>query len=103
MRAVFRSRLGWLGAIVVVGLGAGMWSPIGAARADPPPVRLELLRLLQERNFDQLEIHLKGYQDDYRAGNISDQVLEQAYYSFASADPELEPDLDAWIAAWPDS
>ena len=56
MRAVFRSRLGWLGAIVVLGLGAGMWSPIGAARAGPPPDRLELPRPLQEPNFDRLEI-----------------------------------------------
>ncbi len=99
----FRSRLGWLGVIVVVGLGAGMWSLTGAAGASPPPDRLELLRLLQERKFDQLEIHLKGYRDDYRAGKTSDRVLERAYHSFSSANPELEPHLDAWIATWPDS
>ena len=103
MRAVFRSRLGWLGAIAVVGLGAGTLSLIGAARAGPPPDRLELLRLLQERNFDRLEIHLKGYRDDTRAAKISDRVLAQAYHSFASANPELEPDLEAWIAASPES
>ena len=100
---IFRSRLARFGALVLLSLCLNLWSQVGASHAGTPPDRREFLQLLRQDRFDDLEVRLKQYLDDYQGGNISDHIVEQAYQSFASADPDLEPKLNAWIAARPDS
>lgn len=101
---IARACLRKLAVFVLLGIYLGLWSH--STVADPgaaAPDRLELLRLLRQSNFDELDVQLKQYRDDYQAGNISDHIVEQAYQSFASADPDLEPKLNEWIATRPDS
>lgn len=65
--------------------------------------RAELLQLLHQEKFEELDARFEAYFKRYRAGEISDHHIEQAYHAFASADPGLQSKLDAWIAARPDS
>ncbi len=73
------------------------------AHAAGGPDRLQILDLLRDRQFDRLERQLDGYLARYEAGETSDEVVRSAYKSFASADPDLEPLLNAWIAKQPQS
>ena len=65
--------------------------------------RAELLQLLHQEKFEELDARFEAYFNRYRAGEISDHHIEQAYHTFGSADPGLQSKLDAWIAARPDS
>ncbi len=77
-----------------------MAAPAWAA-ADPD--RLQILDLLRDRKFDRLERQLDAYLERYQAGKTGDGVIVAAYDSFASADPDLEPLLNAWAAKRPQS
>ncbi len=68
-----------------------------------PADRVEILDLLRQKKFDELDLLLKIYLEDYQAGKASDQILNHAYYAFRSADPALQPLLDRWVATRPKS
>lgn len=103
MTTITRAGLVRLGSLILLGLYLSLSSLPEHAHARPVLDRREFLQLLRQDNLDELEAQLQKYVDDYRAGKISDHIVEQAYYSFGSADPDLESKLNEWIADRPGS
>lgn len=76
-----------VGVCVLLAFGLGCWTSIGANGQAID--RLAFLQLLRDDGFAALEQRL--------------EADENGYQSFSSADPELEPKLNAWVDARPDS
>lgn len=60
-------------------------------------------QLLRQRSYAQLDERMNDFQAAYRRGALADTSLLQEFYAFTLADPALEPNLDAWVAAYPTS
>ena len=93
-----------LTAALFVALVAAAWTALsqpaaGKAAGD----RLSLLALLDTGAYERLDAHLVGLRRRYERGDISEAKLENAFAAFASADPGLQPKLDAWIERRPRS
>jgi len=65
-------------------------------------VRLTRMLLRQER-YGELDQRMNGFQYAYRSGSPNDEDLVQEFTAFELADPAMEPNLDAWIASYPNS
>ena len=77
----------------------GAINPVAWAAAD----RSALLGQLQHRDFAQLIVTLNRLQLAYEIDPNQERVLSNALAAFANSDPELEPLLNAWQAAYPQS
>jgi len=73
------------------------------AEAAGPPDKLVLIETLRRGDFSALEARLGELQSAYDAGIISDAPLDVAFNAFRNTAPELEPRLDAWVTAHPES
>ena len=60
-------------------------------------------QLLRQGSYAQLDERMNDCQTAYRRGALADTSLLQEFYAFTLADPALEPNLDAWVAAYPTS
>jgi hypothetical protein len=65
--------------------------------------RQETLRLLRTENYADLDKKMNGLQEAYEQGLISDESLLHAFRAFYDADPGLEGNYRAWVAAYPKS
>ena len=64
---------------------------------------LELLDLLHNQQYQELENRLSDAQDRYENGEISDIVVMLAFDALANSDPAHEELLNEWIESMPDS
>lgn len=92
-----------LGALVLIGLLAAAWAVLANLNARAPGDRSSLLSLLKTGQYERLELHLAKLHAGYERGERSEAELENAYAAFASADPELQARLDAWLDRLPRS
>ncbi len=60
-------------------------------------------RLLNEGQYDQLDVEMNQVQQDYEAGKIDDRLLDSYFEIFANTNPTLEAVYNAWIEAHPKS
>jgi hypothetical protein len=60
-------------------------------------------QLLRQGSYARLDEYMNGIQAAYRNGALSDTNLREEFFAFLQADPALEPNLDAWVAAYPAS
>ena len=74
----------------------------GASAAEAPD-KLVLIERLRQRDFAALEARLGDLQSAYETGVTSDAPLDVAFNAFRNTAPDLEPLLDAWVAAYPES
>jgi len=88
-------------ALAVV-LGAGVFF-LRASAPPGPPVRGDILVLLQDGKFSSLEAMLTGYETKYEDDHSALPWTEAAFRSFANSDSALEPRLNAWIEKMPNS
>ena len=63
--------------------------------------KLELVELLKDGQYDELNDRLKSVQDRYEAAKTDDQTVNVAFGAFAHADPALERSLDFWVELHP--
>jgi hypothetical protein len=59
--------------------------------------------LLRRGSYAQLDERMNGFQAAYRRGALPDTSLLLEFYAFSVGDPAMEPNLDAWVAAYPTS
>lgn len=59
--------------------------------------RLALLNLLRSSEFFTLEKKLTTQEQLYKEGQIPEEHVESAFFSFANSDPKLEEKLNEWI------
>ena len=98
-----KARAGLTAALFVV-LAAAAWTALSQPAAGKAAWdRLSLLALLDTAEYERLDAYLVGLQWRYERGEHSEAKLENAFAAFASADPELQPKLDAWIERRPRS
>jgi tetratricopeptide (TPR) repeat protein len=75
--------------------------------ADGYPLRTvdkrAVLRMLRARQFDALDAWLVDLQSQFEADYHKEYWPQDALDAFANVDPALEPLLDAWVAAKPES
>lgn len=75
--------------------------------ADGYPLRTvdkrAVLRMLRARQFDALDAWLTDLQTQFEADYHKEYWPQDALDAFANVDPTLDPLLDAWVAAKPDS
>lgn len=82
---------------------------VGAAGTDPDGYPLKtvdkraVLRLLRARQFDALDAWLVDLQTQFEADYHKEYWPLDALDAFGNVDPALEPLLDAWVAAKPNS
>jgi tetratricopeptide (TPR) repeat protein len=92
-------------ALIPIALGA-MLATLSRAEAQQTAlagdVRLSRA-LLRQGSADELDQRMNGFQQAYRSGLLDDVGLLLEFDAFVLADPALEPNLDAWIAAYPNS
>jgi beta-lactamase regulating signal transducer with metallopeptidase domain len=60
-------------------------------------------QLLRQGSYAQLDERMNDCQAAYRRGALADTSLLREFYAFTLADSALEPNLDAWVAAYPTS
>ncbi|MDH3966930.1 MAG: DUF4034 domain-containing protein [Rhodospirillales bacterium] len=65
--------------------------------------KLELLELLRERQFAELDTRLEGYQNEFETGNGQDVLVRYALSTFKSTDPQVGALLDEWVDSVPSS
>ncbi len=65
--------------------------------------KLELLDLLSNRRFADLNTRLEGYQNEFESGDGQDVLLRYALSTFKSTDPEVGARLDEWAESEPAS
>ena len=93
-----------LAAGLLVALLAAIWfAPSQPAAGKGPRDRASLLALLEHGNYGRLDAYLVNLQAGYERGELSEGQLENAFAAFASADPGLQPKLNAWIERSPQS
>lgn len=92
-------------ALIPITLGA-MLATLSRAEAQQTALAgdVRLTRtLLRQGRADELDQRMNGFQHAYRSGLLDDAGLLQEFDAFDLADPAMEPNLDAWIAAYPNS
>ncbi len=69
------------------------------------PNKLELLKLLKERNYARLETILVNYQADYEKDfdYQKEDVVDYVYFTFYTSDPSIEKNLNEWVNKMPKS
>jgi tetratricopeptide (TPR) repeat protein len=93
--------------------------PMSAAPSGPPLVGDEgrdddgypiqvvdptaLRSALHQRRFAELTAYLEGFQDSFEKDPTLETWPAAAAHAFRSAEPEIEPELDAWASATPKS
>ena len=65
------------------------------------PDRLELVGLLQTRQFDRLASTLDTFQTGFESGSLAEAGVEAAFMAFANSQPVLENRLNDWVDADP--
>jgi len=91
--------------LIPITLGAMLATP-SRAQAQQSAIADDVLltrTLLRQQRYAELDQRMNGFQYAYRSGSPSDEVLLQEFSAFELADPDMEPNLDAWIATYPDS
>jgi tetratricopeptide (TPR) repeat protein len=84
---------------VLVPCWAGAPAGAGEATAD----RDAILGMLAASEFDELDRHLNLINDAVNDDARPDADLSRAFRAFATSDPALLPQLDAWVEARPES
>ncbi len=64
---------------------------------------IELIELLQNRQYQELEQRLSEAQKRYEQGLVSDSVVMLAFKALANSDPAHEELLNEWVEAMPNS
>jgi beta-lactamase regulating signal transducer with metallopeptidase domain len=103
--AVVISSAAVLTLLIPITLGAVLATPSRAQAqqsAIADDVRLTRTLLRQQR-YEELDQRMNGFQYAYRSGSPSEEGLLQEFSAFELADPDMEPNLDAWIATYPNS
>ena len=72
-------------------------------RAEASPDTLELVGLLRDGRFEELEARLTAYQEGFEAGRNSEESVDIAFSSFGIFDPELESKFALWRLRIPES
>ncbi len=72
-------------------------------QALPSVDKLEMLEMLRQEQYEALDARLSERQAAFAAKRIPDEDVRYAFEAFASADPELEGDLNRWVKAAPES
>ena len=93
-----------LTAALFLALVAAVWTALSQpAAAKAARDRLSLLALLEAAEYERLDDYLVSLRTEYEHGEQSEGELENAVAAFASADPGLQPKLEAWIERRPQS
>jgi tetratricopeptide (TPR) repeat protein len=88
----------WIAAFLV------LLSPAtGNDAAGATPGRTALIAWIQAGEFDKAAAALEALQASWERGEASDRELRRAYDSFRTSDAKLAQQLQAWLAAMPDS
>jgi tetratricopeptide (TPR) repeat protein len=76
-----------------------------SAFASELPNKLELLKLLKDRNYNRLEAILVNYQTDYEKDfdYQKEDVVDYAFLVFDTSDPSFEKNLNEWVNKMPKS
>jgi len=103
--AVVISSAAVLTLLIPITLGAMLATPSRAqAQQSAIAVDVRLTRmLLRQERYGELDQRMNGFQYAYRSGSPNDEDLVQEFTAFELADPAMEPNLDAWIASYPNS
>jgi len=80
----------------------GMSLHIGIA-APIYPDRLEILGLLENRQFGELEAMLQSFQASFEQGEGGERLLAFVLETLANSNPEYESVITDWVALQPDS
>lgn len=69
------------------------------------PNKLELLRLLKDKNYNRLETILVNYQTAYEKDfdYQKEDLVDYAYFTFSTSDPTIEKNLNEWVNKMPKS
>jgi len=59
--------------------------------------------LLDQGRYDVLDRRMNGYELAYEAGTLGENGLLRAFAPLTGADPLLQPELNAWVRAFPGS
>lgn len=99
-----QARLNWrqvaLGAFAALSIFAA--TPGDAADAGLPD-RAGLVAALREGRYADLDAELARIEDAVEARQMPERNFDYAFHSFAISDPDLEAQLDEWVASWPQS
>ena len=69
------------------------------------PNKLELLRLLKEKNYTRMESILVNYQTAYEKDfdYQKEDLVDYVYFTFYTSDPSIEKNLNEWVNKMPKS
>jgi hypothetical protein len=59
--------------------------------------------LLTDQHFAELDARMNGFQQAYERGSLDELGLLREFGAFATAQPAVQPALDAWVSAYPTS
>lgn len=88
---------------VLLGASLGLTSRAQAQQQEVAQSIGQTQQLLRQGSYAQLDQRMNDFQAAYRRGALADTGLLREFYAFTLADPVLEPNLDAWVAAYPTS
>jgi tetratricopeptide (TPR) repeat protein len=86
--------------IVLVGLA--MYSIVGIS-APSYPDRVEILSLLENRQFDDLQTLLQRFQSNYEQGKGDEKLIAFVLETLANSNPDFEVLLNEWVASQAES
>jgi len=68
-----------------------------------PPSRADVVGMLHDGRFEELDRRFSKIQAGYKSGEITDVELRAAFQAFYSTEAALEPRYGAWVAKYPKS
>lgn len=79
--------------------------PVGPAFNYPADKadKVRILDLLRARKYAELNALLEGYQKDFERDFLTEYTVFDAFESFSTQGPQIEPFLDEWVAQMPGS
>ena len=93
----------WQRFCTIVLLASILCSGNAVAAAENIPSRAEIVSLLSDRQYGELDRRLSLAQQAYARGSIDDEQLREVFRSFYFTTPSLALNFDEWIANFPRS
>jgi tetratricopeptide (TPR) repeat protein len=84
-------------------LASVLFSGCAMASTQNPPSATEVVSLLSNRQYSELDRRLSLAQQAYDRGAINDEQLREVFRSFYFTDPSFAPNFDEWVAQFPRS